>query len=109
MPEPLRQRQPRVRDKAYLGWISELPCVACLALEGRVQHGVHVSHIRLSNPNIEGWREVGKAEKPSDFRSAPLCPRHHMDGDKHTAQHKMSEDFFWAKMGISPFALVADL
>lgn len=103
MTEPLRQRQPRVRDKAYLGWVSGLPCVACAATGRGFRSGVHVAHVRASYPDAEGWREVGKGEKPSDSRTAPLCPAHHMDGPD--AQHRMSEKVFWTRLGIWPPAL----
>lgn len=95
-----RQREPRVRDKAYLGWIAALPCVAC-AVNGRgFREGVHVAHIRMGVPGITGWREVGKAEKPSDSRVAPLCIAHHLEGPD--AQHRMSERGFWDRLGIWP-------
>lgn len=97
----LRQRQPRVRDKDYLGAIAKLPCIACMAA-GTVRWGVHVAHVRMAIPDV-GWREVGKAEKPDDLRTAPICPMHHTDG--RLAQHKIGEPAFWRALGINPAEL----
>lgn len=104
---PLRQREPRVRDKAYLGWVARLPCVACAAQGRGFRDGVHVAHIRASWADQAGWRDVGRSEKPSDVRTAPLCPAHHMDGPE--AQHRMSERQFWAQLGIWPPAFCGAL
>ena len=102
----VRQREPRVRDKAYLGWVARLPCIAC-ACRGRTREGVHVAHIRMGVPGVAGWREVGKSEKPSDHRTAPLCPSCHLDGPD--AQHRMSERAFWERLNIWPPAFCAAL
>jgi hypothetical protein len=83
-----------------LAKVARLPCVACAVHQGVRRFGVHVAHIRIGYPNEPGWREVGKAEKPSDHRSVPLCPAHHMDGPD--AQHRMSEAAFWHGLGIHP-------
>ncbi len=61
---------------------------------------VHVAHVRMSAPGVAGWRDVGRSEKPSDARTAPLCPACHMDGPE--AQHRMSERAFWQRLGIWP-------
>jgi len=95
----VRQRDPRQRDKQYLGWVATLPCVAC-ACAGRMKLGVHVAHIRTGFPEAIGWRDVGKAEKPSDIRTAPLCPDHHLNGPN--AQHRSNERAWWDRLRIHP-------
>lgn len=102
----LRQREPRVRDKRHLGLVARLCCIACLIRRGARVRPVHVAHIRSEYPE-EGWREVGKAEKPSDFRTAPLCPRCHLDGPD--AQHRTNERLWWERLAVYPPALCAAL
>lgn len=105
--QPLRQREPRVRDKAYMGWIAGLPCLACYCRGGFFTSGVHVAHVRMPSPE-DGWREVGKSEKPSDKpRTVPLCPHHHLDGP--TAQHRIGERTFYKMIDVWPPALCAEL
>lgn len=102
----LRQRDPRIRDKAHLGKVARLPCLACLIRRGARVGPVHVAHIRSQYPE-EGWREVGKAEKPHDWRTAPLCVRCHLDGPD--AQHRTNEREWWAQLSVYPPALCAAL
>lgn len=96
----LRQREPRVRDKRHLGLVARLPCLACRIRRGAWVRPVQVAHIRIGFPEEEGWREVGKSEKPSDFRTAPLCVRCHLDGPD--AQHRMNERDWWERLGVYP-------
>lgn len=101
----MRQREPRERDPAYLGWVAKLPCVACLAI-GRWNRHVQVAHLRASSLDHDK-RETGKAEKPADKWTTPLCMPHHQ-GDSRVvliSQHKMGELDFWAAFGIDPFDL----
>lgn len=98
-----KQRQPRVRDKVYLGWVSLLPCVACLRETGAVVRPVHVAHVRFSDA-AAGWRNPGLQSKPSDDRTAPLCPDHHIRD-----QHAGEERAFWERLGIHAPDLCADL
>jgi hypothetical protein len=102
----LRQREPRIRDKRHLGLVARLPCLACLIRRGARVQPVHVAHIRAQYPE-EGWREVGKAEKPSDFRTAPLCPRCHLNGPE--AQHRGNERDWWERLAVYPPAFCAAL
>lgn len=102
----IRQRAPRLRDKPYLAWIATLPCVACYCRGGFITRPVHVAHIRSAYA-ADGWRETGKSEKPSDTRTAPLCPHHHTDGPD--AQHRMSERLFWSCLDVHPPAFCAAL
>lgn len=104
----LRQREPRVRDKAHMGKIARLPCVACLARRGQVVRGVHVAHIRCGYPEAPGWRSVGAGEKPSDTRTAPLCPSCHLYGAD--GQHPAGDErTWWERLGIYPPAFCAAL
>lgn len=103
MPEPLRQREPAIKDRAYLGWIARLPCVACLAEGHGLRYGVHVAHLRVSSLEY-GKRHCGKGEKPSDRPwTLPLCPPHHMNDRQ--AQHNVGEEVFYTRLQVNPFAL----
>lgn len=101
----MRQREPRELDPEYKGWIAKLPCPACFAL-GRYNRQVQVAHLRAGSLE-HGKRHTGKAEKPHDRWTLPLCMPHHQ-GDKRAArvtQHAMSEEAFWEHFGINPFEL----
>lgn len=92
-PEGPGQRQPRERDNKHLAFIRRLPCAACLTTGGS-----DAAHLRAGDLNI-GKRPTGKAEKPSDRWTAPLCR------DCHTRQHSGAELAFWQALGIDPFDL----
>lgn len=93
-------RDPRWRSPPYLGWIAGLPCIAHMARTAQIKHEVQVAHVRASYPEEEGWREVGKGEKPHDWRTLPLCVRCHLDGPE--AQHKSNEAEWYERLGIYP-------
>jgi hypothetical protein len=104
------QRDPRVRDRNYLGWVAQLPCLACM-VHGKVKWGVHVAHLRAGSEE-HGKRPTGKAEKPSDMWTLPLCPPHHTGDSRVTSvtQHGMGELEFWRAFGIDdPFQVCLDL
>lgn len=97
----VRQRDPRQRDKQYLGWIAKLPCVSC-AVAGRMKYGVHAAHIKVGYPEA-GWRAFGHSEKSHDRRAAPLCPSCHQHGPG--AQHRNEggdERAWWDRLRIHP-------
>lgn len=105
----LRHRDPRERDRAYLGWVARLPCLACM-VHGTVNWGVQVAHVRAASLEHDK-RYTGKGEKPSDRWVLPLCQPHHT-GDRRrapVAQHDMDELEFWALFGIEPFSLCIEL
>ncbi len=107
MSDDLRQRQERERDSAYLGYIAQLPCVACLV------HGVHnrvvnVAHLRAASLEL-GKRPTGGAEKPDDRWTTPLCPEHHVNGNRSQHYYPGGELAFWEDLGIDPFLLCLDL
>jgi hypothetical protein len=78
------QRQPRVRNNAYLAFLRRQPCLRC----GKTPSDA--AHVRFA-PHGSGWRYVGKGEKPDDGRAVPLCR------DCHRMQHDMKESRFWAE------------
>lgn len=96
----LRQREPRVRDKRHLGFVARLPCLCCLIRRGATVRPVQVAHIRAGYPGMPGWRDVGRSEKPHDWRTAPLCVSCHLDGPD--AQHKSLERDWWQALGVYP-------
>lgn len=91
------QRQPRIKDAAHLNFIRRLPCAACGAPPRS-----DAAHLRAGNIAI-GKRHTGKAEKPDDAWTAPLCR------PCHTSQHGMNELAFWSALGIDPFDLCRSL
>lgn len=95
-------RQPRQRDAAYLSWLRRAPCLFC-EIRGTVQIGrTEAAHVRRSYPE-PGWRPVGAAEKPSDFRCLPQCPA------CHAWQHQHDNHGFYAELGIYPPSVCAEL
>jgi len=92
-PEGPGQRQPRERDNKHLAFIRRLPCVGCGS-----PGPCDAAHLRAGDLNI-GKRPTGKAEKPSDRWTTPLCR------DCHARQHTGAELAFWQALGIDPFDL----
>lgn len=88
------QREPRVKEPAYLQWVRRLPCVIC-----GTTNRVEAAHIR-SGYSAPGWPPTGMAQKPSDFRCAPLCATCHREGPD--SQHRANERAWWACHGIDP-------
>lgn len=98
-----KQRQPRERDRGYLGFIGELFCIATKVRAGAEVYGVERCHVRFSLHEA-GMVNPGKSNKPDDFRTVPLLPaehhRQHMRGD---------EEAFWDELHVKPYDLIADL
>lgn len=92
----LRQREPRVEDPAWLAEVRKMPCTICK------RPGSDPAHIRAAAPQY-GKRYTGKAEKPDDKWTLPLCRPHHDE------QHSMNEIAFWSSYSIDPFALAIAL
>ena len=93
MTDNLRQRQPRIQDKAHCAFIRRLPCL----ITGRTD-GVECAHIRYADLRFDK-RETGKAERPSDQWTVPL---HH---ELHRAQHATGERDWWRLQGINPITI----
>lgn len=97
----LRQRQPRIEDKAFLAFVRQHRCLSCGCAPP-----VQAAHLR--GPCLElGKRQTGKGEKPSDRWALPLCPDCHLD--KNYSLHRMGEQRFFARIGINPFEEAAKL
>jgi len=92
----LRQRQPRVKDAAYLRFIRTLPCVICGAQ-------AEAAHLKFSSAKY-GKLHPGIGTRPDDKWCLPLCPEHHRLGS--ASQHATGdEEGWWAAHGIDPCAL----
>lgn len=96
----LRQREPRVKDRKYLGVIARMPSV----ISGR--EPVHVAHLRYGDLE-RGKRHTGMGEKPSDQWVLPLTPEEHMYGAR--SQHANNEKEWWESHGIDPIAVCINL
>jgi hypothetical protein len=106
MTEPLRQRLPRIKDKAHLAFVRGKPCCVC----GWPAPNA-AAHIRMASQE-HGKRDTGKAEKPSDRWTVPLCDPYFSPGkgrwchkDAPDAQHSGDESAFWKRVGLDPFAI----
>lgn len=90
----LRQREPRIHDRAYLNFIRQQRCCVC-----GDNTSVEAAHLRVGSIN-HGKENPGMGSRPSDRWVLPLCGAHHRE------QHSMGEMHFWTSHGISdPFAL----
>ncbi|CAJ1391692.1 unnamed protein product [Effrenium voratum] len=90
MPAPKRRKDTApVKERDYLGFIAELPCII------QRTHPVEVAHLSFAEPAY-GHFGRGKARKASDRWCLPL------DARLHAAQHSGSEIQFWARHGIDP-------
>ena len=70
----------RKRNKAYLAFISQLPCIRCGKPGPSEPH-----HVRLGHNG-------GMGRKPDDSRALPLCHECHIHN-----LHQHGEGEFWAK------------
>lgn len=107
------QRKPREHDEAYRQWINALPCVACAVtwarngLTPRWWPRSEAAHVRAGYADEPGWPPTGAGQKPSDYRCLPLCDSHHRTSAG--AQHQSHERGWWARLGVYPPRLCADL
>lgn len=83
-------REPRQHSQKHLDFIRSLPCLIC-----GDNTSTEAAHVRMACEKA-GKRYVGKAEKPDDRWTLPLCGKHHR------AQHSMSEEAFWNGVGADP-------
>ena len=97
----LRQRAPRQEDPKHLAFVRTQPC----CIRG-CRRQAEAAHIRFACPAI-GKEYTGKAEKPDDRWTVPLCPYHHRIGI--ASQHSMGEAEFWQMVGINPFPIAIEL
>ncbi|KZL02162.1 hypothetical protein PsAD5_00111 [Pseudovibrio sp. Ad5] len=87
------------KDKKYLAWLHELPCV----VTGREGEGIHAAHLRAGNLAY-GKPQSGGQQKPDDYWCLPLWHVEHMQH-----QHSMNEEDYWSLRGIDPHALCCAL
>jgi hypothetical protein len=90
-------KRPRIKNERHLNHIRSLPCCVC-----GDNTSTEAAHIRMSNLEC-GKFYTGKAEKPSDCWTVPLCGMHHRE------QHNVGEHTFWAMHKIDPFQVAAYL
>ena len=83
----------RGSDNRHLAFIRRLPCAAC-----GIAGPCDAAHLRAGDITI-GKRHTGKAEKPSDKWTLPMCR------PCHARQHSGAELAFWSALGIEPFDL----
>lgn len=81
----------RIRDKAHLKRVAELPCLICN------RQPSHAHHLRFA-------QRRGMSQKVSDEFVVPLCALHH--GDLHRSS---SEQDWWGRQKIDPLAVCRDL
>lgn len=86
-----KQKRPREKDRNYLAWLHELPCV----VTGRRGEGVQAAHVRFGDRSL-GKPMTGGAQKPDDKWCLPLWH------EEHARQHSMKETVYWRKVGIDP-------
>lgn len=93
---PILPKSPRVRDKAHLGYIAQMPSV----ISGI--RPVEVCHLRYSEVE-SGKPQTGMGRKPSDVWVLPLTPgEHRLEND---SQHSGAERDYWNRHGIDPIPL----
>jgi hypothetical protein len=87
--QPTGKHSKPVKDKGYLAWLHELPCLVTRTLP------VQAAHISYAEPKY-GKLGRGKSQKESDRWAVPLC------STEHERQHKMNERKYWQSVGIDP-------
>jgi hypothetical protein len=93
----MRYRHPRERDEKHLAFIRQLPCLCC---GNDIE--TEAAHIRFADRTV-CKRQTGKAEKPDDAFTVPMC------GRCHRRQHDMNEREFWRGEGIDPIRVALAL
>jgi len=90
----VEQRQPSVKDEAYLAWIRQQRCAIC-----NTDQNVEAAHLRVGSIG-DGKPITGMQMKSSDRWALPLCRRHHVE------QHAAGDELkWWLSWGIDPFLL----
>lgn len=78
-----------VKDRDYLSFLHELPCI----VTGKTP--VEAAHISYPEPRL-GKLGRGKGAKESDLWAVPLHK------SEHDRQHSMNERAYWQSVGIDP-------
>lgn len=90
----------RQQNPSYLELIRQCPCLKC-GLDGFSE----AAHVR-QNSAAHGKRQA-LGQKPDDQWSLPLCAGcHRLDDD---SQHRLGEETFWHRLGISPLLVCEKL
>lgn len=76
------KRSSRWRSQAHCNFVRSHACAKC-----HDTAGIEVAHVRLGSG-------AGMGQKPSDWRTVPLCRDHHAE------QHRIGERTFWADFDI---------
>jgi len=76
------------RDKGYISFIRQLPCIVCLTLD---ETAIGPSEAHHQNP--KGHSIMGG--KVSSFRCLPLCHHHHIE-----ELHRIGSDSFAARYSL---------
>ena len=89
---PILQKQPPIKDRAYMEKVATLPCIACEAKP------VEVHHCRDKPDHDERHiyeRIPGGAMKSGDRDTLPLCPACHdmFHRDRATFHHLHGRDY----------------
>lgn len=92
----LRQREPRIEDRAHLAWIPRLFCVIC-GRDRPVAAHVRYADARYNKPI------TGAGTKPDDRFTVPLCDHCHTHGPD--CQHASGERQWWEDRHIDPLNL----
>lgn len=87
--QPTGKVSRQVKDKPYLDWLHDLPCI----VTGRL--GVEAAHVSFAVPAL-GKLGRGLGRKESDRWAVPLCP------EEHRNQHAIGEREYWDLHGIDP-------
>lgn len=84
------------RDKLYLAWLHNFPCVVCVALNVPQTSPTEAAHV--------GPR--GISQKCPDREALPLCFEHHGREGGQFTQHNMGKRF-WSHFDLDRDALLA--
>lgn len=96
-PAKVKPRHGRERDAAYLSWLHDLPCLACMIMGSAPREHAHIEAAHQKAQDADrGWHKKAGV-RPSDDRTCPLCAWHHRIGPTccDPAQAK-----FWALVGV---------
>ncbi|QOG20406.1 hypothetical protein [Bradyrhizobium sp. SEMIA] len=86
--------EPRGGDPKYLAEVRQLPCLYC-----GVEPCGEAAHVKYSCAAFGMKNMLGM--RVDDTRALPLCRDDHQNA-RH-AQHRGSEEAFWAALGINPY------
>lgn len=100
------KRSKGLKDKNYLGFIAELPCVVCILPWRMEKSALCYSNVQSSKSEVAHVGQRGLSQKCSDRETIPLCAEHHRTGKD--AHHVLGKKF-WQHHGISAELLIAEL